>query len=248
MCAKNISDSADSMNDMISTIAETCSGASDVVRKSVEKAMEGKHLAGDAISRVHGVHTSSTELSSMINELNKSIDAIGSILIVINDIADQTNLLALNAAIEAARAGEHGRGFAVVADEVRKLAERTVKSTTEISAMIGVVQSGSLRTTDTMKKASIAVEHTTEMINKVGEILSEVVTSVNVFGDEINKIANDIVNEFGVADNVRTNIEQSTAVSIEIEGVAGTLLTDTNKLSEMAIALKHSIKKFMDQA
>ncbi|HXW68771.1 MAG TPA: methyl-accepting chemotaxis protein [Dissulfurispiraceae bacterium] len=247
-CAKNISDSADSMNDMISTIAETCSGASDVVRKSVEKAMEGKQLAGDAISMVDGVHTSSTQLSSMINELNKSIDAIGSILIVINDIADQTNLLALNAAIEAARAGEHGRGFAVVADEVRKLAERTVKSTTEISAMIGVVQSGSLRTTDTMKKASTAVEHTTEMINKVGEILSEVVTSVNVFGDEINKIANDIVNEFSVADNVRNNIEQSTAVSMEIEGVAGTLLTDTNKLSEMATALERSIKKFMHQA
>jgi methyl-accepting chemotaxis protein len=138
---------------------------------------------------MRSIAESTKAVASRITELGKSSEQIGKIIAVIDDIADQTNLLALNAAIEAARAGEQGRGFAVVADEVRKLAERTTKATKEIASMIESIQKETKSPVQAMEKGSREVQLGVEKTTASGAALGEIIRMSEQVGDMISQIA-----------------------------------------------------------
>lgn len=151
----------------------------DIMHESAEQTNHGQEQLAVVKSSIMEIHEKSDNLSRTIDELSESSKQIDEILVVINDIASQTNLLALNAAIEAARAGEAGRGFAVVADEVRKLAERTTKATSEIETIITTLQHESEKASNEMKASGEAVAHGVEVIEETSKSFEHVVSGVD---------------------------------------------------------------------
>ena len=145
-----------------------------------QRADEGAAVVTEVVQAIHEVATRAQELKSSMEELDARAESIGKVLGVIEDIADQTNLLALNAAIEAARAGEAGRGFAVVADEVRKLAEKTMQATNEVHQAVTGIQDGARKNVQATEIAVGAVQKSTDMANRSGEALKSIVLVARV--------------------------------------------------------------------
>ncbi|MBI3592702.1 MAG: chemotaxis protein, partial [Nitrospirae bacterium] len=225
-------------------IAKNASVSQGSSREAMETAARGKEIADGAVETVSRVYTSTVELASTIEKLNSKVGEIGDIVTVIKDIADQTNLLALNAAIEAARAGEQGRGFAVVADEVRKLAERTIRATTEISGKIEAVQVESSQTTKSMQDASGEVTKANEYITQVGDSLHHIVESVQKVRDQITQIATAVDEQSAASEEVAKNIEKTSAVAMEMERMAGDVMQEVSGLTVIAEELKDSTAGF----
>jgi methyl-accepting chemotaxis protein len=172
-----------------SEIAQNCAGAAEVARQTNATAVAGAVVVDNAIAAMHRIAERVKESAKTIGGLGSRSDQIGEIVETIEDIADQTNLLALNAAIEAARAGEQGRGFAVVADEVRALAERTTKATREIAQMIELIQKETREAVSAMEEGVAEVEDGKVEASRSGDALREIINQINGVTEQINQVA-----------------------------------------------------------
>ncbi len=208
------------MNNAVLQISENASDAamtSDTMRTT---ASDGAHIVEEVVASINQVQQNSLELRQDMENLSNEAKSISQIMTVISDIADQTNLLALNAAIEAARAGEAGRGFAVVADEVRKLAEKTMTATTEVGTAIKNIQDGTSRNMQHVDRAVASIEEATNLAHTSGKQLINIVDATTQSADMVRVIA--------------TAAEQQSASTAQIQG-AVTVVDST--LRDVAIVI-----------
>ena len=230
-----VATSVEQMSATIIEVAKNSQNASALALNTKETADDGGHVVRDAIEGMRRVAVTVTESAKTVEKLGASSDKIGEIVSVINDIADQTNLLALNAAIEAARAGEQGRGFAVVADEVRKLAEKTSGATKEIAGMIGSIQTETSGAMASMHTGTKQVEEGVELANKAGESLGAIVSSVENVTSIIRQIATAAEEQSSAAEEISSNV--AAIASVAEQTAQGALQSkvaaeDLNKVSE----------------
>jgi methyl-accepting chemotaxis protein len=232
------------MNVTVQQVSENSSKASDASRKAAETARHGGSIVDETLAKMQVIAESVRSTASRVQELGKSSDQIGRIIGVINDIADQTNLLALNAAIEAARAGEQGRGFAVVADEVRKLAERTTTATKEIAQMIETVQQGTKLAVGAMEEGTRQVEEGVRTTNKAGEALREIIQMSEQVGDMIAQIATAATEQSSATDEINRSMEQISNLVKESASGAQQSAKACQDLSGMAFELQKIVANF----
>ncbi len=239
-----IAAAAAELSQTIEDIAKNSATAAETSEDAMTTANKGKYVADGAVNTINRVHTSTVDLAAMVEKLNSRASEIGDIITVIKDIADQTNLLALNAAIEAARAGEQGRGFAVVADEVRKLAEKTIKATGEISEKITAIQSDSRETAKTMDQATHEVATATEYIKVVGDTLNHIVESAQKSKDQIIHIATAVTEQSAAAEQVTRNIDKAQEISKKVEDVTKEVAGEATGLITLMEKLRSAVSGF----
>ena len=216
--SRRLSETATAMEEMNATVLEVAKNASqatDTSEKAKTKAQEGSTIVGKVVVGINQVQSQSMELKSDMTALGKQAEGIGHIMNVISDIADQTNLLALNAAIEAARAGEAGRGFAVVADEVRKLAEKTMTATKEVGDAIQQIQQGTRKNIENVDRTVKTIEEATLLAKASGETLVEIVNYVEVSTDQVRSIATASEEQSSASEEINRSVEDVNRIAAE---------------------------------
>lgn len=236
-----VSSAVEEMGNTIKEIAGNAATAAAASNEALELVKTGTESGRSTISALDRIHETVSSSAVTISELNASIQRIGTVSNMIKEIAEQTNLLALNAAIEAARAGEQGRGFAVVADEVRKLAERTSTSTTDIANIVKVIQAGTIHATEAMTRASDEVSQGVRHGEKMGQVLEEIDRSVHLVTEIMRQIATATEEQSAVGTEISANIDTvatitaSTANDIERARNAMMELAQTSKTLHEAV-------------
>ena len=209
--ATRLSEAATAMNEMNATVQEVARNAGAASTASAEtkqKAEAGAQVVKKAVRGIEDVHRMSLALKEDMVQLNGHAQDISRIMAVISDIADQTNLLALNAAIEAARAGEAGRGFAVVADEVRKLAEKTMASTQDVGNAIKAIQESTAKSMEGVERSVARIGEATELAGQSGAALEAIVATVETTADQVNAIATASEEQSAASEEINQSIVQ----------------------------------------
>jgi methyl-accepting chemotaxis protein len=242
-----ITEIAASVDEMTKTILDTSRNMADVLSMSKNASLAAKSGTEKTENTKKGMYkivNSSDRTASIITSLTGKAEQIGEITLVINDIADQTNLLALNAAIEAARAGEQGRGFAVVADEVRKLAERTTKATKEIAETIKSIQHEVKEADNSMVDAKLSVEEGMKLTQEVDLVLNNILKETTNVSDVINQVAAASEEQSSSAEQISKNIESINSVTHESASGVEQIAHAAEDLSRLTLNLKNLIEKF----
>jgi len=238
---------ATAMNQMTATVQEVSRNAqyaAEGALKADEEARNGASVVSDTISAINSLSKNVENASAVIQRLESESENIGSVLDVIKGIAEQTNLLALNAAIEAARAGEQGRGFAVVADEVRTLASRTQQSTSEIQSMIERLQSGSKDAVAVMEEGRRQTQAGVEQAARAGKSLQDITASITTIRDMNTQIASAAEQQASVAEEINRSIVSISQVADDTSLGMREAATSSNQLTEHANQLQSLVKRF----
>jgi methyl-accepting chemotaxis protein len=236
--------SVEDLNEMVKEVADKAEHVLTAANEASAMSDEGQQVVNNAVRGIQQVAQTVSESASLIAALGQRSDQIGQIVKVIKDIADQTNLLALNAAIEAARAGEQGRGFAVVADEVRKLAERTTKATSEISDMISAIQSETGSAVSTMEKGSSQVSQGVDLASQAGKSLQNIDQSVKQVVEMIQQIASATKSQSAASDRITTRVEQIVLMAKENGSAVEQTEQATHDLQKLSAHLQQVVSRF----
>jgi methyl-accepting chemotaxis protein/hemerythrin len=210
--ASTIATASEEMSSTSGDIARNCLYAAESARKATEQTHSGSQMVQSSSHLMESISQRVHRTSQTVEGLGKRSDQIGAIVNTIQDIADQTNLLALNAAIEAARAGEQGRGFAVVADEVRALAERTTKATKEIATMIKAIQNETQSAVSSMSEGVKEVQQGVAETTRSGDALEDILNKINELTIQISQVATAAEEQTATTQGITSNIQMITDV------------------------------------
>ena len=239
-----VSDAMTEMTASAREVATITGGAANAAHDADEAANNGKVVVSQTVESINALAEEVENTSSVITTLQSNSENIGSVLDVIRGVAEQTNLLALNAAIEAARAGEQGRGFAVVADEVRTLASRTQESTEEIQQIIHQLQSDSAHAVQAMEKGRSQAHASVAQAAKAGDSLKEITDAVTTIRDMNSQIASAAEEQTARSEEVKLNVEKINHVTELSTQIAERTSTVSEQLIETANRLETLIGKF----
>jgi methyl-accepting chemotaxis protein len=237
----SVSSSRHSVDEMSNSVADITSNAADAVssaRNANNEASNGKEVVDKTVAEIRLLANVVNESSEIVNQLQEDTNKVNVVLEVIRGIAEQTNLLALNAAIEAARAGEQGRGFAVVADEVRNLASRTQESTQEINNILAQLQGAAGKAVTTMEGSKAGVEASVESANQAGESLLEITSAIEVISEMNDAIARSTEQQTEVAGIMVNNVEDIQKCEDEASNASSEIAVASNELTELASKLE----------
>ncbi len=225
-------------------VSENADEAHQIASQSGQQSQEGAQVIEGTLSSMSGIAKTVQHSSAQVADLGQHSEQISSIISVIRGIADQTNLLALNAAIEAARAGEHGRGFAVVADEVRLLAQNTGKSTMEIATMIEKIQAGVRETVDTMRSGVEEVNQGVERAGIAGQAIVGIRDSSAKVLHVVDQISFALREQTAASQDVARSVERSAQMAEQNNQSVQELLKTSNSLNTLATALQREVAAF----
>ena len=235
------------MNATVLEVAKNTSSAAQSAERATQSAREGEDIVKESIDSIMRVQRDTDQLKETMRQLGKQTESIGTVMTVINDIADQTNLLALNAAIEAARAGEAGRGFAVVADEVRKLAEKTMDATKEVANVILGIQSGAKDSIEAVGKTGKNLEFASGFVSKSGESLRGIVSESVAIADQIRSIAAASEEQASTSDEITKSLEEIKSSATETAQAMGASTEATNGLADQTRQLQTLVQQIRNK-
>jgi methyl-accepting chemotaxis protein len=238
---------ATAMNEMAATVQEVARNAEEASEAAVaadQQAREGDKVVGEAIAQIERLATEVGNSTIAMADLKRESDKIGSVLDVIKSVAQQTNLLALNAAIEAARAGEAGRGFAVVADEVRSLAQRTQKSTEEIEELIVGLQNGTQQVATIMDNSRGLTDSSVELTRRAGSALENITRTVSTIQAMNSQIATAAEQQSAVAEEINRSVLNVRDVSEQTSSASEETAASSAELARLGIYLQTLVGRF----
>ncbi|WP_050180058.1 methyl-accepting chemotaxis protein [Domibacillus robiginosus] len=258
---RQVSDTTTTMNELadgVQQIARNAQSVSETAAGAIERADSGNQSIRQAVDQMGSIHTTFDGLSDVIQGLGQRSNEIGQIIDSITSIAAQTNLLALNAAIEAARAGEQGRGFAVVADEVRKLAEESAQSAKQISGLISAIQAETARAVEAMKSATAEVQDGIEVVHNAGGSFADITSAIGDVTGQIEEVSAAVqqmaagtdqvvasMNQMhSISENAAASTENVSAASEEQMASMEEIAASARSLAEMAALLQETTRRF----
>lgn len=239
-----VATSSEEMSQTVLEVARSANGISQSATDTARTARDGETIVGRAVAEVREIAATVNGSARLVQSLGERSQQIGEIVGVINEIADQTNLLALNAAIEAARAGEQGRGFAVVADEVRKLAERTAHATAEISTMIKAIQDEVGKAVGAMNEARGKVDSGVQLSAEAGQALHNIVKSVDDLQLMVQQIASAADEMSATSDQISKDIESIAQLSKESSANSDNTAAAAHEMTRLSADLQNVVGTF----